>query len=53
VISQPRHDVIGLGTFKQKRVWTVEHVRKGASAIVEITVFDGSLTQTDVCCVTE
>jgi len=51
VISQPSHDVIGLGTFKRKLVWTV--VRKGATAIVEITVSDGSLTQAGLCRVSQ
>lgn len=49
VISAPLHQVIGRGTFKVQKSWTVEHVQPGKTALVEITATAGPLVQTGIC----
>ena len=49
VISQPHRQVVDAGTFAKKISWLVEHVQPNTTALVEITVSAGSLTQKGLC----
>jgi len=52
LISQSHRAVLGKGTFKKELVWSVEHVQKGFSGMVEINASAGSLFQTGLCRIT-
>ena len=49
VISQPHREVVGTGTFRKTVNWTVEHVQKGTSCMVEITASADGFVQTGLC----
>jgi hypothetical protein len=49
VISQPHHEIVGTGTFKKTMTWTVQHVQKGTSSMVEITASADGFVQTGLC----
>jgi hypothetical protein len=49
MISHPHRQVVGTGTFEKTMTWTVEHVQKGTSSMVEITASADGLVQIGLC----
>jgi hypothetical protein len=49
VISQPHREVVGTDTFKITKTWTVQHVQKDTSGVVQITASADGFVQTGLC----